>query len=76
MIDFATCADFLAMDYREDRDQIDAMERNTRFPAEEIQKRRARLKIKAQAVKIVRIVAESEAIRDLVEQQLSVKEGA
>ncbi len=36
MIDFAECAEFLALDYRESRDQIDAMERNPKFTVEEI----------------------------------------
>lgn len=70
MIDFASAASFAAMDWREDRDQIDQMERSGRFPVEEVIRRRSRLKIKAQAVKIVRIVAGNDAIRELVEQQL------
>jgi hypothetical protein len=70
MIDFAEIASFAAMDWREDRDQIAAMEKNTRFPAAEIEKRRARLKIKARAVHVVRVVAETESIRALVAQQL------
>lgn len=72
MIDFTECASFAAMDWREDRDQIDQMERSGRFPVEGVIRRRARLKIKAQAVKIVRIVAGSDAIRELVEQQMGV----
>jgi hypothetical protein len=70
MIDFAEIASFAAMDWREERDQIAAMEKNTRFPAAEIEKRRARLKIKARAVHVVRVVAETDAIRALVAQQL------
>jgi hypothetical protein len=70
MIDFAEIASFAAMDWREERDQIDAMEKNTRFPAAEIEKRRGRLKIKARAVHVVRVVAETDAIRALVAQQL------
>ena len=69
-LDFVAAAEFLAMDYRESRDQIDAMERNSKFTVEEIQKRRGRLKLKAQAVHIVRVVANDAAISELVLQQL------
>jgi hypothetical protein len=70
MIDFTEIASFAAMDWREDRDQIAAMEKNPKFTATEIEKRRARLKIKARAVHVVRVVAENEPIRALVAQQL------
>jgi hypothetical protein len=70
VIDFATIADFAAMDWRETRDQIDAMQANTRFPVEEIEKRRARLPLKAQAVHIVRIVAADADLREQVAKQM------
>lgn len=73
MIDIIAAADFLALEYRETRDQIDAMERNSKFTAEEIQKRRGRLHLKAQAVHIVRVVANDAAISELVMQQLEAR---
>ena len=73
MIDFQTCADFTELWWRESRDQIDRMERSGRFPVEEIQRRRARLDLKSDAVSIVRIVADVDAIRELVEQQLECR---
>ena len=69
-MDITSLPSFAAMHYREDAEQIDAMERNTRFPVEEIIKRRNALRIKAEIVKVIRIVAETAAIRELVEQQM------
>lgn len=79
MIDFAQAASFAELDWKEDRDQIGQMESartssgSPRYPVEEIQRRRARLKIKAQAVHIIRVVADSAVIQELVSEQLQAR---
>jgi len=74
--DFTQIADYAALDYRESRDQVDQMERNPKMTAETILQRRSRLELKAQAVHIVRIVADDAAIADLVAQQLEARRNA
>lgn len=76
MIDLIECASFAEMHYREDEGQVDAMQRNPRFPVEEVIRRRSSLPMRANIVRIVRIVADDARIRELVEQQLSAKGGA
>ena len=73
---FTDVADHIAMHYRATRAQIDNMERSKRFPVEEIIRRRNALPMMAQAVHIVRIVADDAAIADLVAQQLEAKRNA
>jgi hypothetical protein len=77
MIDFAGAAQELELLGIERADHIERMRANpSRHPPEAVRIAEGRMRPFRDAFLIVRAVASTSAIRDLVEQQLSVKEGA
>jgi hypothetical protein len=70
-IDLSHIAKFAALDYRESVDQVDNMERNKKFTAEEVQKRRGRLADKAQAVEVLQVVAGDQRVAEYVAKKLA-----